>query len=295
MDYDPKRIERCFDTSYRMRRLNELRVECGLTPKDIDSDDTMKKPSVGIEIEMTWRQAFQDMQDWKGATTRPKDLDPESPRYKDFAERYDANDRQLRPLLEHVEQVIPRVGRDAYWEFSFLPVYDPTLLSLEVETLFELGILHKHEEYATHLTVAGVDNDRDAFAIMVACEMAGGTTPERLQAPLRTQAGAWSRRHDVVGGLRRRAHHELYGEATCGYELRTLVTKSPHQITEVVRLAQELAYMMQCDPESWLHVRGEIEARLTDSHLPLSSWDNPKNQPDIWQKYSQLVHSKTNS
>lgn len=151
--YSPER--RAFDTPYRLRRLNSVRGLWGMSDYGLDSVD--QGATVGIEIEMSWPQAFPSMAKWDRPDIRPRQLAEDGPEYAEFSQEYDRNDCRLKPLLSQIERVIPRVGRDAYWEFSFLPTRDVSVLMAEVETLYEKNILHPGSAYATHLTLSGVE------------------------------------------------------------------------------------------------------------------------------------------
>lgn len=288
MERDTNRIDRCFDPEYRLGRLNQLRVELGLSPLSIEFE-APQGVSVGIEIEMMWWQAFEDMSHWGDSQLRPRDLDQSSEEYKQFAADYDRNEQQILPLLQEIEAVIPRVGNDAYWEFSFLPTRHPEVLKAELDTLFELGVLRTDQDYATHLTVAGVHNRRDAFMLLTAAELAGGTTSDRLLLPTRQVGGAWSRRYDTTGGMRHRAAHELYGPGSSGYEFRTLTTSSAEQIHQVIRVVQELATSSLYHEARWLEQRRILEKVLVDNNLPLSDWPHPQDDPTYWQRYAELI------
>lgn len=295
LELRPLTDKEIFTPSIRIERLNILRSHLGLTALLLDDiasngqvDQEIQPPSVGIEIEMTWTQAFTDMQDrWLESLDRPKEYPKDSPTYKEFHLQYNRNDRKLRPTLEAVSSIIPHVGFIPYWEFSFLPTKDTAVINAEVLTLYEAGILFKDIPYATHMTIADIPTKRDAYAILCALEQSGGSSIDRLLLPSNSTREAWSSKG--TGGLLERSPDELRGSDTRAFELRTLLTTSPEQIHRVLRLGQELADVCLNSPEQWLLMRTEIEKPITELGLPIADWQSPSKNAEIWQKYSTLL------
>ncbi len=280
--------ELLFDTPARLSHLNELRNELQLSPVPITHTPETTLPTLGIEIEMTWIQAFRDMQDrWLDSTDRPQDYSKKTDIYREFTKEYDRNDRQLRPILESIAPVIPRVGFDAYWEFSFRPVNDTVVANAELSTLYEAGILFEDIPYPTHMTIADIETERDASTILCLLEQAGGTTPERLEAALTSKKGSWARKGK--GGQRHRYAWELEGEATSAYEFRTLITTSPEQMGRLLVLGQELAHTCLTHPTAWKNIQDTTERKLKSYDLPLKSWGSPRENPEIWRKYGKTL------
>ncbi len=271
---------KAFDPVYRLRRLNDVRRTLDLATLELDAQPL--GTSVGIEIEMTWPQAFPDMSRWDKPDIRPRQLDRESAEYEQFSLDFDRNERKLLPKLKQIESVIPRVGRDAYWEFSFLPTKNVGILIAEVSTLFESGILRDDQMYATHLTLSGIDNDRDAYAALMLLELEGSTPSKRL-----TDMTGWARKG--TGGMRKRHKYELLGDDEHAYEFRTLVTQSVEQVTQLLNTAQSITAMMHDSPDEWLNVRRELEQILRVEGLPLKVWPQPSQDPGLWLRYAQLL------
>jgi len=276
--YSPER--KAFDSSYRLRRINNLRRVWEMPDLVIDIDELAEGPAVGIEIEVTWPQAFPAMREqWHGSAIRPRDLDPESDEYRTFSKQYDENDRRIMPLLRQAENVIPRVGRDAYWEFSFLPTKHAELLLAEVQTLYQKGILEEGQSYATHLTLSGINKDSDAAALLLMLEKMGGTNLDRL-----TKMTGWSRKG--MGGVHRRNPNELLGNDTCAYELRTLVATSLERLSDIVVVAQQLGMMIRDDPVAWGEIKASIRDEVERAGLPWKGWPSPDEDVELWQQYS---------
>lgn len=282
-----------FETPTRFAHLNALRGHLGLTSLEAPAiPPEPSTPTAGIEIEMTWRQAFKDMHDpWLDSNIVPRyDLDINSAEYKAFHANYTRNYNTLIPRLHSLTPVIPRVGEDSFWEFSFRPTKDPAVANAELTTLYDAGILFEDIPYPTHLTLAGIPSIRDAAAILCRLEQAGGTTPERLASPEHSKKGTWMQKG--MGGIRKRNTHELEGDDTVAYEFRTLVTTSPEQMDRVFRLGQELAHTCLHSPTAWKSERDKVEALLVANGLPLRMWGHPNREPLVWEAYRNTFEKK---
>lgn len=275
-----------FDDVLRFDAINRLRQELSLC--SLDTPDVIESPlAIGIEIEMTWRQAFPNLaKKWPVDGPSPRDLDPNSETYRRFSEEYDANERILKPLLTQVQAVIPRIGADAYWEFSFLPTRNINVTIAELALLYEANILSDDMDYSLHMTVAGIDNDRDAFAFLCGLEQAGGTSADRIYEAAHSKKGAWSRKG--TGGIMRRRSNELIGDDEVGYELRTLVCRTQEQINRILYKATDLTHLLQ-DGDGWKIFRKNIETSLHKQGLELKAWGRPKEDPTPWLAYAKLL------
>lgn len=285
-----------FDTRARLTHLNMLRSELELEPVLIPEQTTevSLNPTIGIEIEMTWAQAFRNMQArWLHSVDRPTDHKKQSDTYKKFAKQYNQNDRLLKPILQTITPVIPRVGFDAYWEFSFRPVKDTLVADQELSMLYEASVLFDDITYPTHMTIAGIESERDASTILTLLEQAGGTTPERLEAAVTSKEGSWARKGR--GGHRHRAQSELEGDDTTAYEFRTLITTSPEQMSRLLQLGQELAHTCLNHKSAWRNIQADTERRLEAHGLPLKVWESPRESPELWKKYGETLLTSTNA
>lgn len=279
-----------FDTQARITHLNELRDELALSPipQPAVISDVAERPTIGAEVEMTWVQAFRNMQGrWLNSEVRPRDHDIDSYTHREFALQYKRNNTRLAPILKSITPVIPRVGFDSYWEFSFRPVKDTRVSDAELTTLYEAGILFEDIPCATHMTIANIPSERDAAAILCLVEQAGGTTPKRLESARTSMKGSWARKG--TGSMRLRAASELEGTHTSAYEFRTLVATSPEQMNRLMKLGQEMAYVSIHNTRKWKQIRAKVEDSLVAQGLPLKQWGPPKDTPEIWKKYGETL------
>ena len=284
-----------FSPDYRFKQIALLRRDLGLKDGNLSTygeslplqpDDT----TIGIEIEMSWMQAFPDLaKDWQDSEIRPGQFDRRSPEFKQFNASYNSHDKALRPILETIQDVIPKVGYDAYWEFSFLPSKHIGVTLAELKTLYDAHVLRDGEAYATHMTVAGIDNDRDAFAFLCGLELSGGSNPARIKTAIESKKGSWARKG--TGGLLQRRPDELMGDDTTGYEFRTLVARSSQQMESLLLTAQQLGSLVAHDPDGWRTYRSYIEDRLKSEGLALAAWQRPTLDSASWLKYANLLSS----
>lgn len=282
-----------FNVEKRFAQVDKLRKSLDLPAIHKDqyrgaAELFVDSPTIGIEIEMSWMQVFPDLAaEWDDKQVRPSHLDHASLEYKQFSKNYNRLDQKLKPTLEEIQNVIPRVGRDAYWEFSFLPSKHIGVTMVEVQTLYDAQILRDDVPYATHMTVATIDNDRDAFAFLCGLELSGGSTTERIHTAITSQKGSWARKGK--GGLLKRQPFELMGSDTNGYEFRTLVATSAQQINSLLLTAHDLASLYQDNPTGWKAYRSHIEGRIRTEGLELASWERPQSNKIPWLKYAQLL------
>lgn len=289
----PTEKKAVFDVEKRFAQVDRLRQSLALP--EIDSRQYMGtpeqftlSPTIGIEIEMSWMQTFPELAaHYEDPDIRPIDLDHNSSEYKQFSKAYNRLDRKLKPTLEEIQNVIPRVGRDAYWEFSFLPSKHIGVTIAELQTLYDAQILRDDVPYATHMTVATIDNDRDAFAFLCGLELSGGSSTERIHSAMNSKKGSWARKGK--GGLLQRQPFELMGNDTKGYEFRTLVTTSAHQLSSVLLTAHQLANMYQSDPLAWKQYRFHIESFLKENNLHLGAWERPQSNNIPWLAYAEFL------
>lgn len=285
-----KSADAIFDSSLRIRRLNALRSQLHLSETSLSllDEGSVHSPTIGIEIEMTWDQALTDLRErWLGSADRPKDYEKSSPTYQQFSKLYHKNHHRLLPQLNLVSKVIPRVGFDAYWEFSFLPTRDIRVATAELHTLYDAGILAEGIPYATHMTIASLPSMIDAQLIAYLLEQAGGSTQERIETAITSKKGSWAQKGQ--GGVRKRYAHELIGADTVAYEIRTLVCSSTEQTGSIIQLGQQLGRRAIINPEEWVATKQSVFERLKAQDLPLTEWGSPKTHSDLWRKYGKQL------
>ena len=276
-----------FDPHTREESVRWLRKTLALPPKPIEADPALISPlTVGIEIEETWRQALPALgAQWPAERGSPRNV-LSAEELTAFYTAYNVEDTVVQPVLSSIMPAIPSPSFDSYWEFSLYPSKDLNYTKMEADSLFEAGLLKDVHEYPLHMTVAGIQNDRDAFTFVSALEMSGATTKERLARAAIARAGAWAQKS--IGGIRRRRPDELSGGDTIGYELRTLCVSSQEQLARTLGKAAELATLYTSS--DWKEFQTDVEQRQRSAGLQLAPWPKPHDDVVMWERYSgQLI------
>lgn len=277
-----------FDDYARETSVAYLRDTLNLPPKPVFQDPNLVSPlTVGIEIEENWRQALPELGK-KWADKKPMSL-----RYllerPAFTREYRLADEALREVLHRTTPAIP-ASNDSYHEFSFHPARNLNYTAAEVDALFEADLLRDGEQYALHMTVAGFTQTHDAFTFLTAQELLGATTEKRIVGAISARQGSWSQKG--TGGIKVRRPDELSGDDQTGHELRSLCVTSRDQLVQTLGNAARLA-SLYASTNDWNAVRGDATATLRHAELPFQPWQNPKQNPELWQRYATLIASGT--
>ena len=279
-----------FDSHTREESIHWLRKTLALPPKLTETDPALVSPlTVGIEVEETWRQALPALgAQWPAERGSPRNV-LNAEELAAFYAAYNLEDAAVQPILSSIMPAIPSPSFDSYWEFSFYPSKDLNYTKMEVDSLYDAELLRDIHEYPLHMTVAGIQNDRDAFTFVSALEMSGGTTKERLACAAIARAGAWAQKS--IGGIRRRRSDELSGSDTTGYELRTLCASSQEQLARTLAKAAELATLYTSS--DWHEFQVEIEQQQRSAGLQLVPWPKPREDAVMWERYAgQLIETQ---
>lgn len=279
-----------FDDYARDTSIAYLRQTLQLPPKPIEQNPALISPlTIGIEIEENWRQALPELgEKWAGKK-------PMSLRYllerPAFTREYREADEALRDVLARIAISIP-ASNDSYHEFSFHPAKNLNYTAAEASALFEAGLLRDGEHYALHMTVAGLTSAYDAYTFLSTQELRGASTPQRILGAISARQGSWSQKG--VGGIKTRTPDELQGADSTGHEFRSLVVTSHGQLLRTLGNAAQLATLYTNSTLGWRELQTETMDILSDAGLPLAPWNNPKQSPELWQRYAALLETCAN-
>lgn len=274
-----------FDDYARETSVAYLRSALHLPPKPVEQNPLFMSPmTIGIEIEENWRQALPELgEKWAGKK-------PLSLRYlldrPAFTREYREADEALREKLSLITPSIP-ASNDSYHEFSFHPAKNLNFTVAEVDALFEAGLLRDQETYALHMTVSGFTRPYDAHAYLAAQEQSGATTPERILGAITARQGSWSQKG--TGGIKPRVPNELIGSDTVGHEFRSLCVTSRDQLVRTLGNAARFATLYTSEHSAWVDLRRQTMTTLAEAGLPLVPWSNPKQAPDLWERYAAML------
>lgn len=199
----------------------------------------MNKPTIGIEIELPWRymlervdpEAGEIMAGGNGFYTLSAE---EQARVQ---QGFEAVDAEYKERINDVFGEDIANGNDGFAEFALRPKAESEELVQVTAGLFEEGILRDDELYSLHITLGNVACNRSAWLAIMATELSGGTTPDRIK-----QCGTWERKGHA--GIMRRFPHEMALGARQGFEMRTLALHGLHGLEQTLRVAQDTGHLL---------------------------------------------------
>ncbi len=203
---------------------------------------------------------------------------------------FDAVDAQYREQIAGVFGERIKRGTDGYTEFALRPAYEYEALVPVVEGLYEEDILRRGEAYPLHVTLGSLPCDSRVGLLLMAVELAGGTTPDRI-----VQKGTWEQK-GIAGVLGRKAH-ELAFDMTTGVELRSLAATSPEAVARAMRMAQyggaillgRLAAEARAG-ETWRELYHLLTYSAQERGLDANrKWQNPSREETVWIQFGILL------
>jgi hypothetical protein len=253
----------------------------------------MTKPTIGIEIELPWRTMLDRVDPDAAGLLR------EAGNFRSMvgAERervqmgFDAVDSVYRDLVaDAFRSDLIRRGRDGYAEFAIRPVREYQELEPIVSGLYENGVLREGESYPLHVTLGAVRPVSKAGLVLMAVEVADGTTPERV-----IQKGTWEQKGQA--GVLRRERHKLELDMTTGVELRSLMMIGEKELMRALRVAQLSGSILigrlleePIASERWRALfRLLVDAAAEKGFDASTKWRNPSQDEHVWQQLSAAL------
>ncbi len=166
--------------------------------------DNVCKYSIGIEIEIKFRHAFPDVFKSHVLTNN---LEAINDIIKDKEALY----------FKTIECGIP-LGADKYWEFSFTPVHNTSLLVDQIEILSYANLIPSGD-HSLHITIGGIDKSEKSYWILRIMELLY-IKKERVISM------NWNKKG--LGGILERIYQ--------GYEMRTLTMSRDTDMDELFRI-----------------------------------------------------------
>lgn len=249
--------------------------------------------TIGCEIEVRWRHYFPELWEKYNMENVPYSRMDRQQQY-DLSYDCDVLERELIPRLALTEAAgIPK-GRDKYYEFAHSPVYHPYTLSIEVGLLKKLGLIPKGIKHSLQITIGGLGHSRDTGLMLMALELLGYTSPERiLSAADSDKALAWGRKGRA--GLRERDGTLLSLGAEKAIELRTLeLPVTDREIGELFARTSLMANAINGVNEKqfmkWLNIVDELEQLGHWHNIDVwSNWGPPYQNPEIWKDFASKL------
>lgn len=188
-------------------------------------------------------------------------------------------EKYLLPLLEAtVTAGIPR-GNDRYWEFSFTPVNDLTLLYYQIEILKNANLIPKGE-HSFHLTIGGIKPNKKIYHVLMVLDLLF-LKKERILSGYdfnKNINGTWAKKGRA--GVLIKNSNDLI-DANEGTEFRTLCI---YDDTDVYLLLKTLHHLLYGDSQDLIN---KVLNKMNSYNLPDKNWENIHKNFDIWLRYSE--------
>ncbi len=188
-------------------------------------------------------------------------------------------EKDFLPILEAtVEAGIPR-GNDRYWEFSFNPVNDLTLLYYQIEILKKANLIPKGE-HSIHLTIGNINPNKKLYHILMILELLF-LKKERILSGYNFEKninGTWAKKGRA--GVLIKNNNDLI-DSNKGTEFRTLCI---YDDTDVYLLLKTLHNLLYYD--NTLFIKNVID-KMSTYNLPDKNWENIHKNFDVWLRYSE--------
>lgn len=240
-----------------------------------EKEPLVSKYTIGAEIEVKFKYYFPHLfkeyfenKKWYEYSQEDRDL---------ISAKITQEEKDILPLLEAtVKAGIPR-GFDKYWEFSFNPVNDMTLLYYQVE-LLKLGKLIPEGEHSLHLSIGGLDTDKKIYHILMILQFLF-LKKERITVGYDSKKqsnSTWAKKGRA--GILKKNQYDLIAEEK-GVELRTLCL---YPETDMYSMLKVLHFMLHNDCYDLIN---PILFKMEQLNLPNKNWENFSKHPEIWERY----------
>lgn len=302
-------IQKVAQRTQVIRDLFEAFPELGPIPEQSiqtmqENEDAMASAdvcSLGAEVEVRWRHYFPHLYDVFLKNTPYSQLTDRSKKL--LTDHCTREEVQLIPRLKLTEYCgIPK-GKDKYYEFAFSPCHNPAILAYEIQLLRQLKLIPTNHKHSLHLTIGGLGASFKAGMILMALEILGFSSKERIISacdpddPMtKHRAMTWGRKGRA--GMRERKPTDVIpltlGKSV-GIELRTLELPTDERVSAILfMIAHKLALCATSpDPrhaKHWDLIVGELVNLGRDQHLDVTkNWGRPYEDPDLWLCFAKCL------
>ncbi len=240
-----------------------------------EKESLISKYTIGAEIEVKFKYYFPEIfqeyfkdKNWFSYSDEEKKI---------ITDKIDEEEKVIRPLLEAtVEAGIPK-GLDKYWEFSFNPVNNMTLLYYQIE-LLKLGNLIPKGEHSFHLTIGGIKPNKNMYHILMILQLLF-MKKERILSGYNFEKHlntTWAKKGRA--GILIKNHNDLIN-AEDGTEFRTLCI---YDDTDVYFLLKTLHNLLNNKFDSLI---SKVITNMSEYNLPDKNWENIHKNVDLWKRY----------
>jgi hypothetical protein len=246
--------------------------------------------TIGCEVEVRFKSYFPELYE-KYLEGTSYDQLSNLTKLNFTAECNDAEIELQKKLKLTEEAGVPK-GKDRYYEFANAPVHHPYTLTVELSMLRDAGLIPKGIKHPLHITVGGLGHSRDTGLMLMALELLGYTSPERILAvAVDDKAVAWARKGRA--GMRERKAADLSLGADKAIELRTLeLPLMQRQIEELFGIVHAMATAISGKGSEhrynqWLLIVDELEELGRFHNIDTyTNWGAPYDNPAIWKDFA---------
>jgi len=249
--------------------------------------------TIGCEVEVRFKSYFPDLYaKYLEGTTYEKLSNKQK---LNFGAEVTEAERSLRELLAKSEQCGVPKGQDRYYEFANSPVHHPYTLTVELGLLRDVGLIPEGIKHPLHITIGGIGHSVDAGMMLMALELMGYTSTERIwDVAVSDKAVAWARKGRA--GMRERSAAELSLGTTKAIELRTLELPATQRgVEELFGIVHNMAMSITGKNGDeglmrWLLVVEELHELGHQHNIDTySNWGRPYDNPQIWIDFANKL------
>jgi len=242
--------------------------------------DIICKYSIGIEIEIKFRYFFPKL-------------------FKEYFENKHFNKYGLEMkqkisdlILQEEKNILPNLektiacgiprGRDKYYEFSFTPVYNLTLLINQIELLRKSGLIPSGK-HALHITIGGVELEKKHYHILMILQLLF-IDKERIKEGFSEEYvdRSWTWAKKGRAGIFKKIHTDLL-DTDHGFEFKTFYIDDN---IDLFKLFSLLNFFLNDEKSFEINnLIKQIVDKMNDFGLPDKNWENPHQNSEIWNKY----------
>jgi hypothetical protein len=238
--------------------------------------EIISQKSIGLELEIKFKFLFPELHK-KYFTNNIAYYNLNQDEKERIAAEISLSEKDILPLFEKtVACGIPK-GLDKYWEFSFTPVNNLTLLVYQADILGQLGLIPQGK-HSLHITVGDVKATPRMYWILFTLELLF-CTKERIQSGFGVNPGisaTWAKKGE--GGIMVKNQYDLVNSEK-GFEFRTLqFDGDPDSLYKMLFCLNKL--MSGSDD-----ILDEVKHQAVSLGLKNENWRKPHTNPDIWKLY----------
>lgn len=247
--------------------------------------------SIGIEIEVKWRDYFPELYQKYLLNKSFKELTVNEVRL--LTEECNRQEEVLLPILNKVTQCGVNKGADKYWEFSFEPVTDIELLNRQLEILKLVGAI-PGGYHSLHITIGGLKPSRDIFYALMIMELLM-CTKERLYSAFNKEnkklSSTWAKKG--YGGIFIKEANDLKYNSPYAVELRTLCYDTASDfyadmswlIEALHNIKKKELLLIDNKVIAWNNSVYKLSQSFKNNGLSDVNWKKPNICPEIWENY----------